>query len=45
MSDQRLAELIDRRVPDGGPGLTLLVLQHGRPLSQTTKGLARVSIG
>jgi CubicO group peptidase (beta-lactamase class C family) len=45
MSDRRLAELIDQRVPEGGPGLTLLVLQGGRPFSQITKGLARVSTG
>jgi len=45
MDDRRLAGLIDRRVPDDGPGLTFLVLQDGHPLTQVTKGLARVTDG
>jgi CubicO group peptidase (beta-lactamase class C family) len=45
MDDRTIADLIGQRVPDGGPGLTLLTLQDGHPLSQITKGLARVTDG
>ncbi|MEA2579259.1 MAG: hypothetical protein QOE83_151 [Actinomycetota bacterium] len=45
MDEAALVELIDRHVPDGGPGLTLLILQGRRPFAQTTKGLARVTDG
>ena len=39
--NRALADLIDRRVPAGGPGLTLLVLRDGAPFMQVTSGLAR----
>ena len=43
--DRALEDLIDRRVPGGGPGLTLLVLRDGAPFTQVTRGLARVTDG
>lgn len=43
--NRALADLIDRRVPAGGPGLTLLVLRDGAPFMQVTSGLARVTDG
>lgn len=45
MDDRALTDLIDQRVPGGGPGLTFLILQEGRPFAQMTKGLARVTDG
>ena len=45
MDQHRLADLIARRVPDGGPGLTFLILQDGAAVAQITKGLARVTEG
>ncbi len=43
--NRALADLIDRRVPACGPGLTLLVLRDGAPFMQVTSGLARVTDG
>ena len=45
MDDRALADLIDQRVPAGGPGLSFLILQEGRPFAQMTKGLARITDG
>ncbi|MEP7059652.1 MAG: serine hydrolase, partial [Actinomycetota bacterium] len=43
--DAALAELIARRVPNGGPGLILLVLENGTTRAQLIRGLARVIEG
>ena len=44
-ADGLLAELIRQRIPGGGPGLALLVLQDGAHRVQLVKGLARVTDG